>query len=66
MKIAQTVDGIKIEAAKDSPAKAVCTYCGGAVVLRGRKIMGSKEKSYFWRHLDNQNQDCPGRVRSRR
>jgi len=66
MKIAQTADGEKIEAAKDSPRIAICSYCAGEVILRGRKIMGSKEKSYFWRHLDNQNRNCPGRSRSSR
>ena len=66
MKSAKTADGKKIEAAEDSPSKAICPYCGGEVVLRGRKLMGSKEKSYFWRHLDNQNRKCPGRVRSSR
>ena len=66
MKIAKTSDGEKIEAAKDSPPKAICPYCGGEVILRGRKLMGSKEKSYFWRHLDNKNRKCPGRSRSAR
>jgi len=66
MKTAKTVDGKEIVADKISPKLAICPYCGGEVVLRGRKIMGSKEKSYFWRHLDNQNRNCPGRVRSAR
>lgn len=66
MKLAQTAEGQKIAAADGAPNQAICTYCGGKVVLRGRKLMGSSKKSYYWRHLDNQNRNCPGRVRSTR
>jgi hypothetical protein len=66
MKLANSREGREIEAAEDAPNEAICRYCGGEVVLRGRRLMGSKLKSYYWRHLDNQNRSCPGRVRSAR
>jgi hypothetical protein len=66
MKIAKSTDGAEIEAEKDAPSKAICPYCAGEVILRGRRVMGSDEKSYFWRHLDNKNRNCPGRARSAR
>ena len=66
MKLANSKDGREIEAAENAPSEAICLYCGGIVVLRGRKVMGSKMKSYYWRHLDNQNRTCPGRVRAAR
>ena len=66
MKLAQTAEGLEIEAAEGAPKQAICAYCGGVVILRGRKLMGKDEKSYYWRHLDNQNRKCPGRVRSSR
>ncbi len=64
MKLAQTLDGQEIRAAEGAEKLAICPYCGGKVVLRGRKVMGSSSKSYYWRHLDNQNTECPGRARS--
>jgi hypothetical protein len=65
MKLAQTPDGHELRAAEGVDKFAICRYCGGRVVLRGRKVMGSAKKSYYWRHLDNQNRKCPGRARSR-
>lgn len=64
MKLARSEDGIEVTAAKESPNKARCLYCEGVVILRSRKVMGSSKKSYYWRHLDNQNRNCPGRARS--
>lgn len=66
MKQANSAEGREIEAAEGAPDQAFCPYCGGTVVLRGRKLMGSSKMSYYWRHLDNQNRSCPGRVRSSR
>lgn len=64
MKVAQTEDGEQVEASESAPKKAICLYCGGIVILRGRKIMGQDDKSYFWRHQDNKNMNCRGRSRS--
>ena len=66
MKVAKDKTGQEVVAAKEAPAKAICPYCEGVVVLRGRRVMGSNKKSYYWRHLDNEHRDCPGRVRSTR
>ena len=66
MKVAKLMEGTEIKAAKDAPPAANCRYCGGKVILRGRKVMGSNKKSYYWRHLDNQNRNCPGRARASR
>lgn len=66
MKIARNNAGQETVAEKDAPERAICPFCKGIVVLRGRRTMGSSKKSYYWRHLDNQNRDCPGRVRTSR
>ncbi len=64
MKIALSTSGKKIEAAEGAPEQAKCPFCGGKVILRGRKLMGGNSKSFYWRHLDNQNRKCPGRARA--
>ena len=61
MKIAQTQDGQTIEATATAPKQAICPRCGGRLVLRGRRIMGNDEKTYFWRHQRNQNRHCSAR-----
>jgi hypothetical protein len=66
MKLAISAEEQDIEAMEGAPSHALCPFCGGKVALRGRKLMGSTLKSYYWRHLDNQNRKCPGRVRSSR
>jgi len=63
MKIAKNQDGKEIDAKEDAPQEAICLFCGGVVILRGRRRMGSDKKSYFWRHLDNKNRNCRGRSR---
>ncbi|MDX1417216.1 MAG: hypothetical protein R3293_23620 [Candidatus Promineifilaceae bacterium] len=64
MKTAKTKDGERVEASEEAPQEAICMYCGGVVILRGRRRMGTSKKSYFWRHLDNKNMNCRGRSRS--
>jgi len=64
MKIALTPEGAPIEASPDAPAQAICPHCGGIVLLRGRKVMGSNQKSYYWRHVNNSNPNCPGQSRA--
>ncbi len=64
MKVAKTDDGDQVEASESAPKEAICPYCGGIVILRGRRLMGQDKKSYFWRHQDNKNMNCPGRSRS--
>ena len=61
MKIALTPEGAPIEASPDAPDQAICPHCGGVVLLRGRKVMGGNQKSYYWRHTNNSDPDCPGR-----
>jgi len=65
MKVALTSDGGEsIQAWASAPKEARCPYCGGVVILRGRRLMNSEEKTYFWRHRDNTHLDCPGRART--
>jgi DNA-directed RNA polymerase subunit RPC12/RpoP len=63
MKIALTPEGKQIEASAAAPAQAVCPHCGGVVLLRGRRVMGSDEKSYYWRHAPGSDPNCPARYR---
>ena len=64
MKTALTPDGKRTQASADAPAQAACPYCGGIVLLRGRRVMGSDQKSYYWRHTANGDLKCPGRSRN--
>ena len=64
MKVAKDVKGQEVIAEEGAPRRAVCPYCGGTVILRGRRTMANSEKSYYWRHLDNEHPDCPGRTRN--
>lgn len=63
MKIARTTEGKEILAAADAPEQAVCPFCGGVLVLRGRRTMNNGETVYYWRHLNNNNRQCSGRKR---
>ncbi|MCB9420255.1 MAG: hypothetical protein H6667_10635 [Ardenticatenaceae bacterium] len=63
MKTAKTKDGKLITASETAPEEAICPYCGGAVTLRSRSTMNGGKKSYYWRHLNNQNRNCSGRYR---
>ena len=65
MKVAQTENGEQVEASESAPQEAICPFCGGLVILRGRRLMGNNNKAYFWRHRDNKNMNCRGRSRSR-
>ena len=63
MKIARTTEGKEIIATAGAPERAVCPYCGGVLVLRGRRTMNKGEYAYYWRHLNNNNRHCSGRKR---
>ncbi len=63
MKTAQTTDGTAIPASEEAPKEAQCPFCGGVVTLRRRKLMNAGGYSYFWRHRDRENRDCPARAR---
>ncbi len=65
MKTAQAPDGTIVTASQEAPPELICSDCGGTVILRRRKLMNNGGYSYFWRHLDNKNRDCPGRSRRR-
>lgn len=65
MKIALNAIGQKIQADADAPEIAICPYCGGQVLLRRRRLgYPAGSFSYFWRHQDQANRNCPGRVQS--
>jgi DNA-directed RNA polymerase subunit RPC12/RpoP len=61
MKTAHTSEGQAIEASATAPKEAVCPYCGGRLLLRGRKLMGDDQRVYYWRHQGNRNRDCNAR-----
>jgi hypothetical protein len=63
VKLAKIKDDKLIEASESAPQEAICPYCGGEVTLRSRRTMNGGEKSYYWRHLNNQNRNCSGRTR---
>ncbi|MCP4423806.1 MAG: hypothetical protein GY803_04875 [Chloroflexi bacterium] len=52
-----------ITATASAPPAATCPACGGAVVLRRRKVMNSSDLIYYWRHQMNQNRTCSARSR---
>jgi hypothetical protein len=65
MKIALDETGQNIQAEAEAPKIAICPYCGGQVSLRRRRSGYRPENfSYFWRHRDQANRDCPGRIQS--
>lgn len=57
MKTAVTANGKKLIASQASPEKAICPKCGGAVILKARKLMANAGNTYYWRHSDN-NHTC--------
>jgi len=61
VKIAKLQNGELVTASKSAPDQAICPVCGGVVVLRKRKKMGGSELTFFWRHKDGKNVDCPQR-----
>jgi len=63
MKIALNAEGKQIQASAEAPAEGICPYCGGVVLLRGRRVIGSDEKSYYWRHAPGGDPNCPARTR---
>lgn len=64
MKIACLQNGEPIVADVDAPDTAYCPTCGGCLVLRRRRLMVSRETTYFWRHANNSNLRCQERSRS--
>ena len=64
MKIACSQNGEPIVADVDAPDTAYCPTCGGDLVLRRRRLMVSRETTYFWRHANNSNLRCQERSRS--
>ncbi len=60
MKFAVDSSGQTIEAAEGSPTLGRCPQCGAPVILRRRKD-GKGGMTYFWRHQDHLNLDCPAR-----
>ena len=61
MKTAKLQNGEQVTASKSAPDQAICPICGGIVILRKRKKMGSSEFTYYWRHMDGKNTDCRAR-----
>jgi hypothetical protein len=56
--------GEKIKASADAPGEAICPYCKGTVTLRyRRRSQKPDDVSYFWRHEDHANRDCPARFK---
>ncbi len=60
MKFAVDNSGRTIAAAEGSPTHGLCPQCGAPVILR-RRGDGKGGKTYFWRHQDHLNLDCPAR-----
>ena len=56
------VDGELVQAGPDSPEIARCPACGGEVHKRKRRV-GRNGYSYFYRHRQGTNPDCPLRYR---
>jgi hypothetical protein len=55
--------GASIQAGAGAPELGKCPYCGGFVILRQRqRSRRPGDTTYFWRHEDNTNLDCPARV----
>lgn len=62
MKTALDHNGSPIEAQAGQPELASCPHCGGAVVLRQRQRGRPQQGvTYFWRHEDHENANCPAR-----
>jgi len=64
MKIATNHSGDKIKACANAPQKALCPYCKGVVILRSRRRSNQPgDVTYFWRHENYTNPNCPARFR---
>lgn len=64
MKLAINKAGETIMAEADAPAKAICPYCKGTVILRSRKNSFQPDQvTYFWRHESHANPGCEARFR---
>jgi hypothetical protein len=61
LKKAKLDHGEQVTASRSAPSQAFCPICGGTVVLRKRKKMGGDAVTYFWRHVDKKNTNCPAR-----
>ena len=56
------VDGQLVQAGPDSPEVATCPACGGPVVKRKRRS-GRDSFTYFYRHKQGLDDECPLRYR---
>jgi len=55
--------GRSVRAAAGAPGQALCPTCGAPVGLRCRRRSARLgDVTYFWRHMDNANLDCPTRL----
>lgn len=62
MKYALNGSGEVMEAREGLADCGVCPQCGAPVILRRRARAGGKGAvTYFWRHQDHANLDCPAR-----
>jgi hypothetical protein len=60
MDYAKNEAGQRVKAAAGAPEQALCPHCGALVVLRGRRNgYRPGDLTYFWRHQDNANLNCP-------
>lgn len=60
MKYALDSSGEIVEAREGGPDVGRCPQCGAPVILR-RRSRGKDGMTYFWRHQDHANLDCPAR-----
>ena len=65
MKYALDKSGQVIEAGEGGPTQGHCPQCGAPVILR-RRNNGKRGVTYFWRHQDGLNLDCPARFSAAR
>jgi len=62
MKHALDGSGELMEAREGAASRGRCPYCGAPVILRHRAQAGGKGGvTYFWRHQDHANLECPAR-----
>jgi hypothetical protein len=61
VRVAKSENGKPVIASKNGPNQAICPVCSGKVVLRKRKQMGGSVITYYWRHFDGKNPNCPER-----
>ncbi len=53
MKTAVSSGGVSLAASGSAPATAICPTCGGAVILKARKLMANGGNTYYWRHAQD-------------